>query len=176
MTTYLMRDAATFDSTMLDGAEAIAGYIGGPNAYRTWQDSEWEAVGHLPKLPIWVPKLQASQAEARDQDLAALLNIIQHYDMPRGQVIAFDLETSKADDAYMQEIAAYLEFWGYGTIAYGSLSTINGAYPSYLLKWDADWTGTAHLTDGFQATQWQDARLWDNSEISQELYDRLLWR
>ena len=175
MTTYKMTDGAYFSPAMLDGAQAVACYLGGANAFRTWTFAELTAAAHLPRLPIWVPPAAASATQATT-DLYAILGAMLHYGIPRGQTIAFDLEMSKADVTYMTQIAHDLHFFGYGAIGYGSLSTITAAVPSYLWKWDADWTGQPHLTEGMQATQWTDGARFDTSEISEELYATLLWK
>lgn len=176
MADYTMNDAAFFNTDML-GAQVIAGYIGGSNADNTWSDANWSSVGTKPKLPIWVPAPAATAADARSEVLA-ILSIILHHRMPPGQVIAFDLETSGDDYSYIQEMAGCLVFFNnYGTLAYGSRSTIQNAVPGSIWKWDADWdNGGAHLTPGMEATQWTNGTTFDQSLISQALYDRLLWR
>lgn len=173
--TYTMTDGAYFSSGMLSGSQAVAGYIGGPNAYRVWTDADWKAAGHVPKLPIWVPAANASTPDARTE-VIEILNVILHYAIPRGQAIAFDLEASQADVLYMRAIGGWLEFFGYGTLVYGSESTLGAAAPPYLWRWDAEWTGVAHLTSGAMATQWESNAQWDTSTVSAELYARLLWR
>lgn len=170
-----MNDAATFTPAML-GASAVAGYFGGPNAFRAWTDEEWRATGTTPKLPIWVPAPAATAEQARNDDLFKILSLCLHYDVPRGQAIAFDLETSKADLAYMQEMGNSLRYFGFGCVGYGSLSTITGAVPPYLWKWDADWTGSPHLTPGMVATQWTSGQAFDQSVISQDLFNILVWK
>jgi hypothetical protein len=171
-----MTDAATFTPAMLEGAAAVAGYFGGPNAYRAWTDNEWKATGTTPKLPIWVPKPSATASDARNTDIWQILSQCLHYQVPRGTAIAFDLETSQADVSYMEEMNACLQYFGFGIIGYGSLSTINNAVPSYIWKWDADWTGVAHLTPGMAATQWTNGQQFDTSEISPQLAAILTWR
>lgn len=174
MTTYTMSDAAYFSQGML-GSDAVAGYFGGPLAVRAWTLREWQEAGRKPKLPIWVPRSQATGANA-DADVLDILGCLLDYVVPRGQTVAFDLETSQADVSYMTRMAACLQFFGYGTLVYGSLSAIPGDAPGYLWRWDADWTGEAHLTPGMQATQWTSGTSYDQSEISEALYETLLWR
>jgi hypothetical protein len=175
MTNFIMRDAADFTPAMLSGAQAVSGYIGGEEADHVWSDADWAATGAMPKLPIWVPLSNETVSEGRAEGLE-ILSTIYHYHIPRGQTIAFDLELSDADLGYVQAAAGVLQYFGYGAMAYGSLSTIQKAAPPYLWKWDADWTGLAHLTPGFQATQWANGPNYDISEISQELYSTLVWR
>lgn len=177
MATFTMTDAAFFTPGMLSGANAVAGYIGGPNAAHVWADSNWQATGTVPKLPIWVPAASASVAQARSE-VIEILNIILHYHIPRPQTIAFDLETSEADFSYMTSMADFLRFFGYGCMAYGSLDTITKAVPPYLWKWSASWTGSPHLDsgEGIVATQWVNGTQFDTSEITQELMNTLVWR
>jgi hypothetical protein len=175
VTSLTMTDAAYFTSGMLAGAQAVAGYIGGPDADHVWADSDWKATGSHPKLPIWVPAASATATEARAEVLD-VLNSCLHYHIPRGQAIAFDLETSKADASYMQMMSSSLAFFGYGTVIYGSASTIGADSLGYLWKWDADWTGSMHLTAGCVATQWENGAQWDTSEVSEELFGALLWK
>lgn len=174
--TYKMTDAAYYSPSMLDnGTEAVACYIGGEFAVHVWPYNALVTVQHYPRLPIWVPRSDATGSEA-SQDLNALLDDILHYGFPRGQTIAFDLETSRADVDYMAEVAKGLQFFGYGAIGYGSLSTINDAVPNYLWKWAADWTDVPHLIPGMEATQWTNGKQFDTSEISEDLYNTLLWK
>jgi hypothetical protein len=170
-----MTDAAFFTPGMLSGAQAVAGYIGGENVYHTWSDADWASTGSMPKLPVWVPPKAGTATQAR-ADVMTIMSIALHYHIPRGSPFAFDLETSQADVSYMAEMWPCLSFFGYGCVVYGSLSTLSSAAPPNLWRWDADWTGTAHLTPGMAATQWTNGQQWDTSEISQELADILTWR
>jgi hypothetical protein len=177
MATYTMTDAAYFSAGMLSGANAVAGYIGGPNAAHVWADSDWQATGTVPKLPIWVPAASASDAQARSE-VIQILDVCLHYEIPRPQTIAFDLETSEADFGYMTAMADFLKFFGYGCMAYGSLDSITTAVSPYLWKWSASWTGSPHLDSGeaIVATQWANNSEFDTSEITQELMNTLVWK
>jgi hypothetical protein len=177
MTTPTMSDAAYYTPQMRTGFSAVAGYWGGPDAAHTWSAQDWEACQSpgLGRLPIWVPSPSASQAEAA-ADIDTIVNIILNWRVPKGLTIAFDLETSKADLAYMTQISGDLQWLGYGCMAYGSLSTITQAAPAYLWKWDADWTNIPHLTPGMAATQWTNGTAFDQSVISEELAETLNWR
>ena len=175
MADILMWDAAVLPAALPSGYSAAAGYIGGENAYRTWTDADWARVKGLRKLPIWVPPAAGTEAEAR-RDIISILNIILHYRIPRNSPIALDLETSQADSTYVAALADFLQFYGYGTIAYGSLATIEtaAAAPPYIWRWTADWTGSPHLDAGAQATQYVSTAAYDSSVITPELYD-VLW-
>lgn len=176
--TYKMSDAAFFNAEMLDGFDVCAVYIGGESAYHVWTDAEVAATGDKPKLPIYVPAPNSTAAEARYTDIYRIVDKIIHYDIPAGQVFAFDLETSKADFSYMQEMAQCLQNLGFGTLVYASKSVIGGAAPAYLWKWDADWTETPHLNSGSMATQWTNevaGKPFDQSEISADLMERIHW-
>lgn len=179
MAVYTMNDAENFSVSMLD-ADIMAGYLGGPNAAgKPWTDPNWLACGSKPKLPIWVPAPAATWQEARSVDCWQILSAALHYRWPSGTVVAFDLETSKADYSYIAEMAACLEFFnGFGTLAYGSLSTITDAVPGGIWKWSASWDATPHLDMGFaiHATQWTNGPVFDRNLVDQVLYDRILWR
>lgn len=178
MTTFTMTDAATFNPAMLT-AQAVAGYFGGPNAFRAWTDNEWQATGDKPKLPIWVPGPTATATDARNNEIYQIVNKLIHYNIPRGQAIAFDLETSQADAAYMREMIACLHYLGMGIIAYGSRSTIQASAGGAWI-WDADWTGVPHISPGSAGTQWTSDTLsgepYDTSEINEGFFGFLKWR
>lgn len=166
---FTMNDAAHFSPAMLN-CDVVAGYLGGNFANHVWTDDEWNGCAGRHILPIWVPSPAETAPNARTEVLQILDRCI-HLGIESGQTIAFDLETSTADVAYMQEMAACLRTVGYGTLVYGSLSTIANQAPAYIWRWSADWTGVPHLIGA--ATQWineQPGKPYDQSVISADLY------
>lgn len=183
MITYTMNDAENFTPAML-GSEIIAGYLGGEYAAgQPWTDANWAACAGKKKVGIWVPQPAASQDQARNTDLFHILDKALHFRWPAGQPVIIDLETSKADSSYVDELASCLLYFDIGLVAYGSLSTIVDAVPAHIWKWSASWPqtgpGTPHLDAGMYATQWTSDALagvpYDQSVVTQELYDRIAW-
>jgi len=170
----LMFDCAVLPAELPPGFQAVAGYWGGPAAYRTWTDDDWARTGGLKRLPIWVPAVNAAAAAAREEVLQ-ILSLILHYDVPRGVTIAFDVETSQADQSYLEMMSQCLQHFGYGTIVYGSAFSVF-TETGNLWKWPADWTGSPHMYDGpqVQATQYASSSAYDSSVIS-DLLLTTLW-
>src|SRR5215468_808046 len=157
-----MWDASNPPSDPAGKWDAAAGYIGGDTPH-VWTRTEWDRLGKLPKLPIWVQSAPASgngHAEAFSA-MVALFRI----GCPPGSAVALDLETA-VSPAYVTAFAAPLRWAGFYVWVYGSKSTVfsNPPCDGY---WVADYTGAPHFPAGkaVRACQWQAGQVVDSSVV-----------
>lgn len=161
-----MRDAA-YPQRWPGWAGAVAGYLRAPRALNPWTGQQWGWFHANRKLPIWVGGL-AGEPEAWSclQQLYALA-------VPVGSWVALDLET-RVDRTYVTRFCAVLHWHGLKVANYGSTSTLFNNPPADGW-WVADPTGQLHQYDhaGTVATQCVDAGAWDESLITDSVYNQL---
>jgi len=163
MTDFEMRDAA-FTSGLAGWGGAVAGYVGGPNAYHTWSPADWAyfVASKQPKLPIWVGGFNG------ESEGWACLSALRHLGVPLGKAVALDLETRR-DIAYVTAFAAVLQWGGagYRVWPYGSASTVFGN-PQLTGYWVADYAGVGPFMydhTGVRATQYASGPQYDSSLV-----------
>ena len=169
MTVQLVRmsDASVEPKTLPSGTKIVAGYIGG-NTPHVWSRTEWERFKGLRKLPIFV----CTGEENGIPDAFSALRRLYQLNVPKGTVVAYDLETSQFATTTLNFFRVL--YWaGYHTWIYGSRSTVfaNSRASGY---WVADYTGVSHLVKGSVATQWRSGPQWDSSVVKSWQYLRRL--
>jgi hypothetical protein len=149
----------------LDGTafDAVGGYLPAANAAHGWTNADWAGI-RGPKLPIWVAPF-GSKSGLKDAE-ATLLSVDSLH-IPKGMVIALDMETS-VDVTYVAAYGAIMQHHGYKVWVYGSASSVFGN-PQLNGYWVADYIRTpfmyAHM--GTRATQWTDGARYDQSTVKQ---------
>jgi hypothetical protein len=153
-----MRDAA-FAANIGTWSGAVAGYIGGPNAYNVWSEGDWKLYPGNRKLPIWVSGLSGPD------EGEACLTALKKLGVPTGTPVVADMET-RVDRTYLDNFGAVLAAAGYKTWVYGSASTVF-ANPQLNGYWVADFTDSPfmHSHPGVRATQWASGEDFDSSLI-----------
>lgn len=164
-----MRDSA-FASNIGPWPGAVAGYVGGPNAYNVWSASDWEAFSSNRKLPIWVA------GDNGDDEGTACIAALKTLGVPSGVPVVADMET-RVDKTYLEHFGATLGQAGYKTWVYGSAATVFNN-PQLNGYWVADYRGSGpfmYSHTGVRATQWQASETFDSSIVKWYQYYRL-WR
>jgi hypothetical protein len=163
MTDYATMGDAAFPQG-LDGTDfnAVAGYLPAVNALHGWTDSDWRRIPG-PKLPIWVAAF-GNKSGLRDAE--ATLTDLLRLGVPKGKIVALDMETS-VDRTYVAAYGAVLQHNGYKVWVYGAASTVfdNPQLNGY---WVADYAGIGpfmYRHPGTRATQWTDGAKYDQSTV-----------
>lgn len=169
-----MWDASTPPAIVPPGFDAAAGYIGGDTPH-VWTRPEWERLGTLAKLPIWVRSDPHDAAQATSDAIGALDRLYMIGARP-GCTVALDLETA-VNAAYVNAFHSRMAFFGYHVWVYGSRSAVFGNPPcdGY---WVADFTGSPHFPAGkmVRACQWQAGAELDRSVVRYWQWRNRLWR
>jgi hypothetical protein len=166
-----MADAA-FPGQVPDGADIVAGYIGG-DATHVWSDADWAACRHVRKVPIFV---RSQRGNGEDDGFAALQRLYQ-LGVPKGATVAYDLETL----VYGAMVTAFwnvLRHHGYYVWVYGSADFIFGN-PPCSGYWVAEYTGQPFMYPHSRvaATQYEAGEAgWDWSEVKGWQYVHRLWK
>ncbi len=107
MTDFEMRDAA-YASNLAGWGGAVAGYLGGPNAYHKWSLADWAPFvkSRQPKLPIWVGGLDGTS------DGTAAVALLRQLGVPLGCVVVLDMETRR-DITYVESFGHAVQWGGY---------------------------------------------------------------
>jgi hypothetical protein len=164
MTDFEMRDAA-FASGLAGWRGAVAGYLGGPNAFRTWTPQEWRLFPGQPKLPIWVAGFGGAKEGAQ---VVALLRSL---GVSLGKTVAVDME-GRVDSTYLNNFAAEVQWGGFGykVWVYGQTSTVFGN-PKLNGYWAANYPvpPVPFMFDhaGVRATQYASGDLFDSSLVKE---------
>lgn len=163
---FLMRDAAFATSIERPWDQAIAGYLGGPNAYRTWTSDDWDMFATNRKLPIWVA------GESGSAEAPFALDALYKLGFKPGCHVAVDME-KRVDVTYLNSFTDCLNFFGYKVLVYGSASTVFGN-PVCNGYWVADWTGQPHMFNhpAVRITQWATGNF-DSSSVKGWIYNEL---
>lgn len=161
-----MTDASTPPSSRPEGAEIVAGYIGGDTPH-VWTEHEWHAFGRVKKLPVFV----RSGPGNGTSDAFAALQQMYRLGVPKGTTVAYDLET-QVQGAMVTGFRNALRWAGYRVWIYGSASSVFGNPPcdGY---WVADYTGQAFMYPHSKvvATQYEaNHNGWDWSEVKDWQY------
>lgn len=128
---------------------AVLGYIGGPQAYRTWTLEEWQRFSGLHQFPAYVPDMSMSpQLQAHEA-----VNLMRLRGWHPGRALVADLET-QVNKSWWQAFASAVISLEQLPVAYGSISTVarNGAG----IIWSAHYDNVAVLDPGqaIEATQY----------------------
>jgi hypothetical protein len=168
-----MWDASTPPHNPPTGFDAAAGYIGGDTPH-VWTIDEWQRLGKLAKLPIWVQDNPRDAQQAQAEAFAALSRLY-HIGCPPGHAIALDLEMA-VHPGYVDAFHKVMRWAGFYVWVYGSRSVVmrNPACDGY---WVADYTGVAHTLPGpVRAVQWTDGPTIDKSVVKWWSWRNRLWR
>ena len=149
--------AANLDGTSFD---VVAGYLSTPNADHPWTVNDWRGIPGY-KLPIWAGGMNGLQ------EAEACLSQMQYLDIPKGKVVALDMET-RVDVSYVSAFGAVMQHNDYLVWVYGSASTVFGN-PQLNGYWVADYLYMPFMYShkGVRATQWTDGPLYDQSTVKQ---------
>lgn len=159
MSDWLTMGDAAFPQN-LDGTsfDIVGGYLASPNALNAWTRNDWRPIPG-PKLPIYVANFNGRiDAENALLELATL-------DVPKGKVVAYDMET-RIDVTCVASFGAVMQHHGYKVWVYGSASTVFGN-PQLNGYWVADYLRTPFMYShpGVRATQWTDGPKFDQSTV-----------
>lgn len=143
--TYLRMADAAQAVNIPPGFQIIAGYYGGPGAYRIWTDHEWAMFPGY-RLPIWVA---AEGNKNGTVDGEAAISRLKALGVPPGSFTALDMETMH-DASYVHSFGATMAPF-YRTWVYGSVSTVfdNPPLNGY---WVADYTTNTQVVDALLQT------------------------
>lgn len=153
MTTSQMYDAA-WPPGHPPAWPVVAGYLGGDTPH-VWSVAEWDHQPARYRLPIWVRSNPGAVSAATDT--AAAVSAAHKLGVPRGATIALDFETAVMP-SYVAAFDKVMTAAGYGTILYGSASTVRKNPQPSRGFWIAEWTGSPHLVPGSAATQYAGSR------------------
>ena len=169
-----MWDASTPPPNNPPGFQAAAGYIGG-NTPHVWTRAEWQRLGKLAKLPIWVRSNPTTAGQGHAEAFVALEQLYA-IGCPPGHAVALDLETA-VDPAYVTAFGSVMRWAGFYVWVYGSRSSVFGN-PHLDGYWVADYTGVPHFPAGpvVRACQWQAGPLIDRSVVKWWSWRNRLWR
>lgn len=147
--------AVNLDGTSFD---AVGGYLHSPNAYHAWDRTDWRPIPG-PKLPIYVATMNG-RTDAED-----CLIELQTLDVPKGKVIAYDLE-GRIDVTLVASFGAVMQHHGYKVWVYGSADSVFGN-PQLNGYWVADYLYHEFMYNhpGVRATQWTDGPKYDQSTV-----------
>ncbi len=142
-------DASHCPNPLPDGYAACMGYLGGSSAAHEWTNEEWDAVRHMPRLPVWVPTPGVDNPR---QSALACVRRLAELGVPRADqqggrhvTVLWDLETgTEPDPGWANHAADVLLAHGYFNLIYGSTAWIFGN-PSRAGYVVADPTGSAHM-------------------------------
>jgi hypothetical protein len=170
MSLVLGVDASTPPAGPYPGSKIMALYFGGNTPHVATRD-EWDRFAGLRQLGIWTgyleddPGVHARQAAAAAHALGFSAHAV-HL-----RYIALDFET-EIDPAWVTRFAEVLRPLGYGTLPYGSLSTIT-ADPACEGIWAADWDGTRTLPDeaSVVAKQFAANVAWGGSQVDLSVFE-----
>lgn len=140
----------------------VAGYLGGDTPH-VWHLAEWEHQPARYRLPIWVRSNPGAVNVAHDA--AACLTAAHAVGVPHGATVALDFESAVNAD-YVRGFERVLLADGYGTLLYGSASTVRRNPQPNRGYWAAHWTGAAHMEPDAAATQYTNGAAYDASLIS----------
>lgn len=175
--TERLRDAAYAEN--IDPAtwdHAVAGYYGGPGAYRVWTASDWGRFTRHKKLPIWVAAQGDKNGTIDGHNAVAALREL---GVPKHVWTVLDMETM-VDKTYVEAFGAVLNAAGYKVWVYGSASTVFGNPPldGY---WVADYAGKGPFMferkgAEIRATQYASGQAYDSSTVKDfTFHDRPRW-
>ena len=172
-----LRDAAY--ATSINPAtwdHAVAGYYGGPGAFRIWAREDWHRFHGRKKLPIWV----AAQGNKNGtEDGHAAVAALAALGVPAHVYTVLDMETM-ADKTYVEAFGEVLHRAGYKVWVYGSAATVfeNPGLDGY---WVADYAGIGPFMyerkgAEVRATQYQAGEEFDSSAVKDfTFHDRPRW-
>ncbi len=175
---FFMADSANPSGLTGTAFPAVAGYYGGPRAYRVWSHTEWASFKGL-KLPIWVAGFDGHDEGEQAVEELKRLGVPPH-SQGDGTMTAVDMETRR-DRTYLQKFAAVLNAAGYRVWDYGSLSTV---FTDLKLDgyWVADYTdlNTAEAVlsqPGIRAVQFREGSVARDYDVSlvKDWVARFMW-
>jgi len=140
--------------------DAVLIYIAGGNAAHGWTDAEISEQTARYRVPCFVRSVAPFDAQA---DAELVLGWLSAHGAPKGIAIMWDLEGAQ-QPAYITAVGDVMHENGYLVLPYGERSTlfVNPALDGF---WDADPSGSAHISAGCVATQWLWADGYDLSWI-----------
>lgn len=159
MTDLIFYDAST-PPAHPPAVDGVAFYIGGDTPH-VWIVAEIDAAPARYRLPTWVRSDPAGHSGSADA--AAAAEQLAAIGAPRGCVVALDTETA-VDPVYVSAFFVRLMRAGYVLLDYGSQSSLFANHvPHGGYYWGADWTGTEHVDQGDEGTQYQSGPDYDLS-------------
>lgn len=166
--------AANIDPATWD--HAVAGYYGGPGAFRVWPHADWERFARHKKLPIWVAAQGDKNGSIDGKNAVAALHEL---GVPKHVWTVLDMETM-VDKTYVEHFGQALDGAGYKVWVYGSAATVfaNPALDGY---WVADYAGKgpfmySHPDAEVRATQYASGQAYDSSTVKDfTFHDRPRW-
>ena len=167
-----MWDAANPPRTSPKGYQAAAGYIGGDTPH-VWTVEEWERLGRLPKLPIYV---RSNDGTDPHEDAFQTLKRLYQIGCPPGSRIALDMET-RVNANYVATFYRRVRFFGYRLWVYGSAVSVfrNPACNGYWVADFADRGPFMYKDKRVRATQYQPGSTFDSSTLRRFQLHRM-WR
>lgn len=120
-----MHSASRPPLTAPKGTKIVGLYMGGDTPH-VWTQDEVKRFGKYRKLPIYVRSNPTGRNPV--DDAMTVLQWLYHFRVPRGQVVALDLEGA-VNKPYVSGFGNVLRFFGYKVWPYGEISTIFGNPP-----------------------------------------------
>lgn len=183
MTVYDGADAAYPNiATLPAGTVVVAGYLGGPTAYRVWTLDDWLPFKDYRQLPVWVDSqagrdgnggiVYATGTESGEAAVKAALALGWAPNQAARRVIAVDAETN-TDYDYYAAVSDAIWAGGFVMVQYRSANAVGDSQqnpPS--LTWVADYgqpKPAVMIWAGYQYAA--DVNGWDLDVFSQYVYD-----